>query len=150
MMELVVFIGFVFDRLETVIYVVFFSQMGRTSVFFLNVFKSFALEAMGDSLVSDGGCKQYTEHRTCHTRKHFLACGSCRAHASQSALFCVISGKSHLHRHISCRTLHDHGLTAFLFHLRTAADMEGGHRCRRLGSTGERNAEEHVSRTKNT
>ena len=59
-------------------------------------------------------CKQYTELRTCHTRKHFLACGSSGAHASQSALCCVIFSKEP-HRIISCRTLHAHGLIVFFF-----------------------------------
>ena len=39
-------------------------------------------------------------------------CGG--VHASQTALFCIISKKSHPHRRISCRTPHVHGLTAFL------------------------------------
>ena len=36
------------------------------------------------------------------------------------ALWYVISEKSHPHRRISCRTLHAHGLTAYLFFHRTA------------------------------
>ena len=65
-------------------------------------------------------CKQCTAHRTCHSRKHFFACGSSGAHAPHFSLFCVISQNSHLHRHISCRTRIVHGLTAFFFHFRTA------------------------------
>ena len=37
-----------------------------------------------------------------------------------SHCFIVISQKGHLHRHSSCLTRNAHGLTAFLFHLRTA------------------------------
>ena len=43
------------------------------------------------------------------------------AHALAS--FCVISHKSHLHRHGSCRTRYAHGMTAFLFHLRTTLHL---------------------------
>ena len=57
---------------------------------------------------------------TLHTRKHCFPCASSAAHASQPALFCVISQNSHLHRHGSCRTRNVHCLTAFPFHLRTA------------------------------
>ena len=46
-------------------------------------------------------CFQYTAPRTCHTSKHFFACGSSGAHASQSALFCVISQTSHPHQFMS-------------------------------------------------
>ena len=58
--------------------------------------------------------------RTCHTRKHFYTCGSSGAHASQSAVFCVISKKCHPHGRISCRTLIAHGLIGYLFFCGTA------------------------------
>ena len=71
----------------------------------------------------DNPCKQYIAVHTRHTRKHFFACGSGRAHASQPALLCVISQNSHLHKHISRRTRNVHGLTAFFFHRRTALHL---------------------------
>ena len=69
-----------------------------------------------DAFVSDGRCKQYTAPRTCHTRKHF----SSVAQGSSSHCSCVISQNSHLHRLGSCLTRNVQGVTAFLFHLRTA------------------------------
>ena len=57
------------------------------------------------------------------THANTFACGSRGAHASQLALFCVISHTSHLDRLISCRTSNAHGLTAFFFHFRTALHL---------------------------
>ena len=109
--------GFLFDRMERVANVVDFSKIARTSEMF--VYRSFAYRKWHFP-VSDGECEQYTAPRTCYTRKHLLACGSSGAHASQSALFCVIPKKNHPHRRSSCRTLAAHCLTAYLFLCRTA------------------------------
>ena len=57
------------------------------------------------------------------THANTFACGSRGAHASQLALFCVISHTSHLDRLISCRTRNVHGFTAFFFHFRTALHL---------------------------
>ena len=57
------------------------------------------------------------------THANTFACGSRGAHASQLALFCVISHTSHLDRLISCRTSNAHGLTAFFFYFRTALHL---------------------------
>ena len=85
-MEFMVLTGFVFDRMERVANLVDFSTMGRTSMIFGLFETGVSLTGNVDSLVSDGGCKQYTAPRTCHTRKHVLACGSSGVHASQSTL----------------------------------------------------------------
>ena len=47
-------------------------QSGRT-INELVCLQGISLTGNGDSLVSDGGCKQYAAPRTSHTRKHFLA-----------------------------------------------------------------------------
>ena len=51
------------------------------------------------------------------TRQHFFACGSSGAHASQLALFCVISQNGHLHRHSSRLTRNVHGYLLTALHL---------------------------------
>ena len=57
------------------------------------------------------------------THANTFACGSSGAHASQLALFCVISHDGHPHKLISCRTRNVHGFTAFFFHFRTALHL---------------------------
>ena len=57
------------------------------------------------------------------THANTFACGSRGAHASQLALFCVISHDGHPHKLISCRTRNVHGLTAFFFYFRTALHL---------------------------
>ena len=65
--------------------------------------------------------REETIHRSSHaTHANTFACGSSGAHASQLALFCVISHDGHPHKLISCRTRNVHGFTAFFFHFRTA------------------------------
>ena len=75
-MEFVVFIGFVFDRLERVIHMVVFTEMGRTSFFFSKKSKEFRLQEMAIPLLATGVS---TVHRTSHvsSQAHFMSHAQC-------------------------------------------------------------------------